>query len=171
VVNPEQAEVVRSIYDLFLQGTTYHGIADELTDDGIKTPGGKDHWSISTVKSILSNEKYKGDALLQKSFTVDYLTKKQKKTKAKSRSTMWKETTRRSLTRLKNSTWFSGKWRKRGKGKKYHSGVHPFSSKIRAASAEAGTARRSGTRPTSTAGRSGNAITSTMAASTAPLRT
>jgi site-specific DNA recombinase len=64
---------------MFLQGMTYHGIASKLTADGIKTPGGKDKWSISTVKSILSNEKYKGDALLQKCFTVDYLTKKQKK--------------------------------------------------------------------------------------------
>ncbi len=79
VVNPEQAEVVRSIYDMFLQGMTYHGIAQKLNYDGVKTPGGKDKWSISTVKSILSNEKYKGDALLQKRFTVDYLTKKQKK--------------------------------------------------------------------------------------------
>ena len=64
---------------MFLQVLTYHGIAQKLTDDGIKTPGGKDKWSISTVKSILSNEKYKGDAMLQKCFTVDYLTKKQKK--------------------------------------------------------------------------------------------
>ena len=77
-INPEQAETVKLIYHLFLQGLTYHGIADELTNRGLKSPGGKDHWSQSSVKSILRNEKYKGDALLQKSFTVDYLTKKTK---------------------------------------------------------------------------------------------
>lgn len=44
----------------------------------MKTPGGKDKWSAGSVKSILTNEKYKGDALLQKSFTVDFLTKKKK---------------------------------------------------------------------------------------------
>lgn len=64
---------------MFLAGKTYNGIAQELTAKGIKTPGDKGKWSISTVRSILSNEKYKGDALLQKCFTVDYLTKKQKK--------------------------------------------------------------------------------------------
>lgn len=47
-----------------------------LTSDGIPTPGGKKKWSSSTVKSILTNEKYKGDALLQKVYTEDFLTKK-----------------------------------------------------------------------------------------------
>lgn len=46
--------------------------------DGIKSPGGKDKWNAGAVRSILTNEKYKGDALLQKSYTVDFLTKKKK---------------------------------------------------------------------------------------------
>lgn len=45
---------------------------------GVSTPGGKTTWQVATVKSILTNEKYKGDALLQKTYTVDFLTKKQK---------------------------------------------------------------------------------------------
>ena len=49
-----------------------------LDEMGILTPGGKTHWRESTILSILSNEKYKGDALLQKTFTVDFLTKKHK---------------------------------------------------------------------------------------------
>lgn len=49
VVNREQAVIVKRIYSLFLQGMTYHGIADTLTKDGIPTPGGKKKWSISTV--------------------------------------------------------------------------------------------------------------------------
>ena len=49
-----------------------------LEDLGIPSPGGKDKWSKTTVTSILQNEKYKGDALLQKSFTVDFLEKRMK---------------------------------------------------------------------------------------------
>lgn len=79
VVNPEQAKVVKKIYRLFLQGYSPFGIAKELTGEGILTPGGKKKWSARTVAAILSNEKYKGDALLQKSFTVDFLTKEMKK--------------------------------------------------------------------------------------------
>lgn len=79
VVNEEQAAVVRRIYDEFLSGATPYSIAKGLTEDGIPTPGGKETWSRNVVKSILTNEKYKGDALLQKVFTVDYLTKRKKK--------------------------------------------------------------------------------------------
>ncbi|MFA7523472.1 MAG: recombinase family protein [Halothiobacillaceae bacterium] len=79
VVNPEEAKSVKLLYALFLEGRSCYGVAKELTARGIKTPGGKDKWSAQSVKSILTNEKYKGDALLQKSFTVDFLTKKKKK--------------------------------------------------------------------------------------------
>ena len=79
VVNPEQAEIVKRIYTEFLQGATPHTIAAGLTADGIRSPGGKDRWNPKTVQSILQNEKYKGDALLQKCFTEDFLTKKQVK--------------------------------------------------------------------------------------------
>ena len=75
-VNKEQAEVVKEIYRLFLGGLTYHAIAVQLTERGIKTPSGKDIWGQRSVESILTNEKYKGDALLQKSYTADFLTKK-----------------------------------------------------------------------------------------------
>ena len=50
----------------------------ENTTWGIKSPSGKDRWHISTVKSILTNEKYRGDALLQKQYTTDFLQKKRK---------------------------------------------------------------------------------------------
>ena len=76
---PEEAETVRWIYSLFLSGKTTSSIAGLLTREGIPTPAGKRKWAASTVESILKNEKYKGDALLQKAFTVDSLTKKQKK--------------------------------------------------------------------------------------------
>ena len=76
VINEEQAKIIRRIYSLFLQGMTPYGIAKQLTSEGVKTPGGKDIWSGSTVKSILTNEKYRGDALLQKTYTVNTLEKK-----------------------------------------------------------------------------------------------
>lgn len=74
----EEAKIVRRIYREFLLGMTFNGIAKGLEADGIKSPRGKDTWRITTIKNILQNEKYKGDALLQKRFTVDFLTKKQK---------------------------------------------------------------------------------------------
>lgn len=77
VINPKQAETVRLIYKLFIGGLSYIAIANELTKRQIKTPGGKDKWCPTTVKSILTSEKMKGDALLQKSYTEDFLTKKQ----------------------------------------------------------------------------------------------
>ncbi|MCM1530612.1 MAG: recombinase family protein [Alistipes sp.] len=79
IVNEDEAKIVREIYRLFLEGLTPHSIGKTLTERGIPTPGGKIKWSSSTVRSILTNEKYKGDALLQKTFTPDYLTKKTKK--------------------------------------------------------------------------------------------
>jgi site-specific DNA recombinase len=74
----KEAVVVSLIYKLFLEGKTPSGIAKHLTTNKILTPGGKEVWQQSTVISILKNEKYKGDAMLQKSFTVDFLTKKKK---------------------------------------------------------------------------------------------
>lgn len=78
VVNESEAVTVRRIYSMFLQGFTPYGIAKALTSEGISTPAGKEKWSARSVRSILTNEKYKGDALLQKSYTTDFLTKKKK---------------------------------------------------------------------------------------------
>lgn len=75
---PEQAETVRYIYDLFMSGKTVTAIAKQLTDEGIPTPCGKAVWGSRTVMSILTNEKYRGDARLQKKFTVDYLQRRMK---------------------------------------------------------------------------------------------
>ncbi len=79
VVNEKQAAVVRRIYGLFLQGRSPYAIARLLTTEGVPSPGGKKTWAGGTVKSILTNEKYKGDALLQKVYTVDFLSKKKKR--------------------------------------------------------------------------------------------
>ena len=75
---PEEAETVRSIYQMYMAGKTTNAIAKSLTVSCIPTPGGKEIWQASTVESILMNEKYKGSALLQKRFTTDFLSKKTK---------------------------------------------------------------------------------------------
>jgi hypothetical protein len=70
-----EAEIVRMIFRLFIEGRTPSSIAKELASQGIPSPAGGKTWQVATVKSILTNEKYKGDVLLQKRFTVDFLTK------------------------------------------------------------------------------------------------
>ena len=75
---PEEAEIVRSIYRMFMAGKNPTAIARSLTQQKIPTPGGKEKWQSATVESILRNEKYKGSALLQKRYTVDFLTKTMK---------------------------------------------------------------------------------------------
>ncbi|MDY3007234.1 recombinase family protein [Anaerococcus sp. AGMB00486] len=78
VVNKEEAKLVKRIYHLFIEGYSPYRIAKILTEEGIPTIQGKKKWSTSSIRSILTNEKYKGDALLQKSFTVNFLTKEKK---------------------------------------------------------------------------------------------
>lgn len=75
---PEEAEIVRLIYRSFMEGLTANKIAQILMKQGFSTPSGQKKWYSSTIESILTNEKYKGSALLQKKFTVDFLTKKVK---------------------------------------------------------------------------------------------
>ena len=75
---PEEAEVVKLIYKSFMEGLSYYKIAQLLMSRNIPAPAGGEKWYTRTVESILTNEKYKGSALLQKKFTVDFLTKKQK---------------------------------------------------------------------------------------------
>ena len=77
LVDEEQAKIVRDIYDWFLEGLTPHAIAAKLMENGVPSPRGKEVWHQGTVRSILSNEKYKGDALMQKFYTEDFLTKRQ----------------------------------------------------------------------------------------------
>ena len=79
MINEDEAVVIREIYRLYLLGYSLNAIAKRLTSDKIATPGGNRVWNQSTVRNILTNEKYKGDALLQKTYTVDFLTKKKKR--------------------------------------------------------------------------------------------
>ena len=75
VIDPEQAEVVKRIYREYLEGYSMDKIAKGLEEDGILTGAGKTKWWTSTINKILRNEKYIGDALLQKTYTTDFLNK------------------------------------------------------------------------------------------------
>ncbi len=79
VVVESEAVIVRIIFELYLKGFGVRRIKKFLEENGIKTVTGKDVWSTSTIDRILSNEKYVGDVLMQKSFTEDFLTGKRSK--------------------------------------------------------------------------------------------
>ena len=79
VIVPEEAEIVKRIYREYLEGASMLKIARGLEADSILNGAGKEKWHTSNVKQILRNEKYIGDALLQKTYTVDFLTKKRVK--------------------------------------------------------------------------------------------
>ena len=79
IIVPEEAEIIKRIYREYLEGKSLAGIGRDLEKDGILTAAGKPKWRPETIKKILNNEKYIGDALLQKTITVDFLTKKRVK--------------------------------------------------------------------------------------------
>ena len=75
-IDEDEADVVRTIYNLYLEGYSSSQIADLLTKNGILTVKGLSTWSSGSVLGILRNEKYCGDALCQKTVTVDLFTHK-----------------------------------------------------------------------------------------------
>lgn len=76
IIEPAEAEVVKRIYREYLEGASLLQIGRGLEADGILTGAGKTKWRPETLKKILQNEKYIGDALLQKTYTIDFLSKK-----------------------------------------------------------------------------------------------
>ena len=78
IVDPLEAIIVRRIFLMCFEKMSPFAIAKELTKEKIPTPAGKENWHANVIKSILKNEKYTGDALLQKTYSVSFLTKKRK---------------------------------------------------------------------------------------------
>lgn len=76
---PEEAEVIRRIYTAYLAGKSVPAIASELTKDGVKSHSKNGEWTHSTLQSILTNERYCGDVLLQKTYVTDPISKKVKR--------------------------------------------------------------------------------------------
>lgn len=124
-----EAKTVRLIYKLFLEGKTPSGIAKYLTEKDILTPANKQKWQPSTVESILNNEKYKGDALLQKSITIDFLTKK-KKTNEGEVSQYYIERSHDPIISPEVFELVQDEFRRRKLAGKYTSGINCFASRI-----------------------------------------
>ena len=76
VIVPEQAEIVKKIFELYLKGLSFGQIKAYLESMDIKTVTGNKHWDTTTIQRMLKNEKYKGDTRLQKSYTEDFMTGK-----------------------------------------------------------------------------------------------
>lgn len=91
---PEQAEIIRLIFNSYLQGDSLQSIKAKLETAGALTARGNTAWSAQSIQRILQNEKYCGDVLLQKTFTEDVLTGVHKKTPGSSRNITLKITTR-----------------------------------------------------------------------------
>lgn len=72
-VVPKEAEVVRRIFQAYEHGRSIAEIADALTQEQVESPGGQTQWGTSTIHAILCNEKYVGDIMLQKRYTVDHI--------------------------------------------------------------------------------------------------
>lgn len=125
----KEAKIIRLIYRLFLEGKTISAISTYLTNEKIPTPAGKEKWTTSTVKSILTNEKYKGDALLQKCYTVDFLTKKKKKNNGEIPQ-YYVKNSHEAIILPEIYDLVQDEMKKRQTSKCGHSSTSPFSSKI-----------------------------------------
>lgn len=75
---PEEAEIIREIYERYLSGESLYGIKCYLEAKEIPTPAGCSVWRQETIRSILSNEKYKGDAIINKTYVSDCISKRVK---------------------------------------------------------------------------------------------
>lgn len=75
---PEEAAIVRRIFDAYLAGHSLKAIKHMLEEEKISTKTGLTEWSVPSIQNILKNEKYTGDALLQKTYTTDPISKRQK---------------------------------------------------------------------------------------------
>lgn len=126
---PEEAEIVRYIFRHFIKGQTPYKIAAELTTQGVPTPGGKQKWTTGTIKSILTNEKYKGDALLQKKFTVDFLTKKTKRNEGEVQQ-YYVENSHPAIITPEEFDLVQAEFEKRAKCGKQYSNTSIYASKI-----------------------------------------
>ena len=78
IIDDEPAKVVRLIYDLYLSGLSVLLISRELAKKQIKSPQGKDSWSIRAIQTVLNNEKYTGRVILGKTFTDEFPKNKQR---------------------------------------------------------------------------------------------
>jgi len=125
----KEAETVRLIYRMFLEGKTAGAIARSLINMGIPTPTGKQSWNPATIKNILKSEKYKGSAILQKTYTTDFLTKKKKVNEGEIQQ-FYVENSHPAIVSPEVFDMVQYEFQKRKFAKGYITGHSPFSGKI-----------------------------------------
>lgn len=124
-----EAVIIREIYKLFLEGQTPSKIAKILTEREIKSPAGKEKWHTSTVISILRNEKYFGAARLQKSLTIDFLSKKRKQNEGEVPQ-YYIEKSHPAIIKPEVFELVQEEFRRREKTKGYTSAINCFANRI-----------------------------------------
>ena len=125
----DEADIVRIIYRLFLYGKSPNYIASALTEAGFPTPGGKAKWRPNVIISILTNEKFRGDAKLQKRFTEDFLTKKQRINNGE--IPMWHvQNSHPAIIDAEMFDLVQYEMQLRKSTKRWSNGAHPFSGKV-----------------------------------------
>ena len=83
IAEPQEAEIVRLIFDLYLGGMSLSGISKELQRRGVPSPTGKETWTPRAIDKLLSNEKYTGNVLLQKTYVPNPFSGKQEENQGK----------------------------------------------------------------------------------------
>lgn len=129
-INEKEAETIKLIFKWFLEGYSAFAIASKLTEKGVSTPMHKKKWHASVVTNILKNEKYKGDALLQKYYTTDFLTKKLKKNEGEIQQ-YYVEGHHEAIISPAVFELVQAEFLRRNSSSSKHSGVNIFSSKIK----------------------------------------
>jgi len=125
----KEAETVRLIYRMFLEGKTAGAIARYLIDMGVPTPTGKQCWNPATIKNILKSEKYMGSAILQKTYTTDFLTKKKKVNEGEIQQ-FYVENSHPAIVSPEIYDMVQYEFQKRKSAKGYMTGISPFSGRI-----------------------------------------
>ena len=118
-IEPAEARIVEYIYECFLEGASPQEIAESLTSQGIRSPMGLESWRACTIRGILTNEKYCGDVLYQKTYSKDYLTHQTAKNKDVLPQYFWENN---HAAIIKKDVWLkvqdllaSGKYGRRGR--------------------------------------------------------
>jgi len=73
IIDESQSKIVEEIFSLYLEGNSLRKIADKLHEGGIMSPTGKENWTPTAIRKIISNEKYTGNVILQKTYVKDIL--------------------------------------------------------------------------------------------------
>ena len=167
VINPEQAKTVRYIFTRFLEGKIHYSIAKELMEKGMRTGAGNAKWSTEGVVRILQNEKYCGNAILQKTYKRDLLSRRVANNGEVRKYLL--ENGHEAIITWESSRWCSRSWKPEGRRTGSILQSLYLLQSLSAVTAAVSTAPKSGTPQSSTAVWYGSATTSSRLMRSVPL--